>query len=67
MFKINKHRFNNHIFSIILFEFRQKFWFFFSQLSLSPHNPVATLRQTFRDPDLGRDRSLGTAVLDYRW
>ena len=28
MFKINKHRFNNYISSIILFEFRYKFDFF---------------------------------------
>jgi hypothetical protein len=28
MFKINKHRFNNYILSIILFEFKYKFLFF---------------------------------------
>jgi len=35
MFKISKHKFNNHIFSIILFEFRFKFSFFFMIIDFS--------------------------------
>ena len=29
VFKINKHGFSNYIFSIYLFEFKYKSWFFF--------------------------------------
>jgi len=41
MFKINKHRSNNYIFSIILFEFGYKI--LISSQSNSPRNPPATL------------------------
>jgi hypothetical protein len=45
MFKINKHKFNNSIFSIILFEFRNKFRFPFSiivEFSIKPsHAPTS--------------------------
>jgi hypothetical protein len=63
MFKINKHIFNNYIFSIILFEFRYEFLFLIIiEFSIkSSRDPASDLR----DPDLGRDQRLGTTALEY--
>jgi hypothetical protein len=61
MLKINKHRFNNYIFSTILFEFRHKLWFFI--IIEFSKNPLATLRQTRRDADFGRNLRLGTTAV----
>jgi hypothetical protein len=35
-------------------------WWLDKSLSSSPQNPLATPRQTPRDPDFGRDVRLGT-------
>jgi hypothetical protein len=64
MFKINKHRFNNYVFSIILFEFKYNFLIFFHNYRVLHKNPLTTLRQTPRDSHLGRGLSLGTTAVN---
>jgi hypothetical protein len=44
------------------YAFIGKFWLFFIIIE-PPENSLATLRQTPRDPNLGRDLSLGTTAL----
>jgi hypothetical protein len=61
MFEINKHRFNNYIFSTIMFGFRYKVLIFISiEFSIKPsRDPTSDPR----DPHLGRDLRLGTSGL----
>jgi hypothetical protein len=62
MFKINKHKFNNHIFSIILFELRYKFSFFIIiDFSIKPSRDPTSYP---RDAHLSGHLKLGTTDQD---
>ena len=58
MFEVNKHRFNNYIFSIILADLDNCFDFFIIiDFSIKPSRDPTSKS---RDRDLGRDLRLGT-------
>jgi hypothetical protein len=69
MFEVNKHIFNNHILSIIPFEFRYKFWIFspiIIEFSIKPSpEPTSDPPRHSRDGTTALDGTVfGTTALD---